>query len=344
MPAKRTKLDWVKPEELSLDSDNPRLPDDLDRTQPAILKYMVLEESLDELADSISRNGFFVQEPMVTIPKGDKLIVVEGNRRLSTIRLLLSETLRRKHALEHWPELDKDIIDQLESLPIVKYHSRSEVMAFIGFRHITGIKRWGYFARSRYIGQMMKAGHEMEQIEREIGDISGEVRRLYQVSVVYDQMLDSGNIDHDAVRKEASLLEVALARKTIKTFLSIPARLPVEIVETVVPHDKIDELEEVSSYIFGNAENNEKPVIRESREITSLGRVLENDEARTHLRKTRNLTSALDYIDGEYDFLLRKLNTALNAVRDVNSVLPAHRDEKEISDLLTQLKTFVKNM
>src|SRR5262249_38085216 len=84
-------------DELLLDPQNPRFPPDLDtadRGDP--LRHFEESYNLDELAESMLAEGFFAEEPLLTIPSGDgdARIVVEGNRRLATLKLLLDEGSR----------------------------------------------------------------------------------------------------------------------------------------------------------------------------------------------------------------------------------------------------------
>src|SRR4051794_2451457 len=80
-------------EELLLDEENPRLAK-RGAGQIDLLKALYFQESLEELALSFQRNGYFQEEPLVTIRgTNGATIVVEGNRRLATLKLLLDPSL-----------------------------------------------------------------------------------------------------------------------------------------------------------------------------------------------------------------------------------------------------------
>ena len=109
---------------LHLDSQNPRLPEEAQgKSEEELLNVLYKEFFLDELADSMVENGYFDEEPLVAVPHklpsdlkdadpnskefrdfinrgSTELIVVEGNRRLATAKLLLS----RDSAVFSWPE------------------------------------------------------------------------------------------------------------------------------------------------------------------------------------------------------------------------------------------------
>src|SRR5687767_12799354 len=79
--------------ELHLDPKNPRLADATHTgTQASILRVMTEQFDLQPLIDSMYRNGFFWEEPLVAVReplaelKAKKvLVVIEGNRRLAAL-------------------------------------------------------------------------------------------------------------------------------------------------------------------------------------------------------------------------------------------------------------------
>ena len=83
----------VPVEQLRLDPGNPRLiGDGIDITDEAIVARLYRAAELNELLESISTNGYLDIEPLVVMedpdPQSERLIVLEGNRRLAALRLL----------------------------------------------------------------------------------------------------------------------------------------------------------------------------------------------------------------------------------------------------------------
>ena len=83
--------------DLLLNPDNPRLPTFKEiPNQETLVAWVVKEQSVDELMDSISRDGYLENEPLVGIPSATarrKVVILEGNRRLAALRLLLDAKL-----------------------------------------------------------------------------------------------------------------------------------------------------------------------------------------------------------------------------------------------------------
>ncbi|MGB7841178.1 MAG: hypothetical protein WBL21_00195 [Salinimicrobium sp.] len=74
---------------LHLDLNNPRIKyRDLALNQPQIIKFLIKNEKVYELAKKISEEGYFVgEEPIICIENGKK-VVLEGNRRTAALKLL----------------------------------------------------------------------------------------------------------------------------------------------------------------------------------------------------------------------------------------------------------------
>src|SRR5260370_37244249 len=94
----RGAIVWRDVEILDLDPANPRITVSADARQPDLIDYMYRYEALGELAASLARNGYFAEEPLVIVPSSvaGRFVVVEGNRRLAALKILLNQTLRER--------------------------------------------------------------------------------------------------------------------------------------------------------------------------------------------------------------------------------------------------------
>ena len=317
--------------QLRLDGENPRLLLPESPSQEYLTQRLYEEESLDELAPSFAENGFFAEEPLVVIPEGNQAdiwIVVEGNRRLATIKLLLDLDLRERVSVDGWPMLDVHQRRLLEEIPCVKYNDRDEVFPYLGFRHITGAKKWDPFQRARFVSQLVDSGRTLSEIEELVGDSTRAVKKLYQDFIVHRQVKDETDFPVRRLTNRFSLLEVLLSQRPVKSHLGIPRALPNERTDYVVPEEKLDDLVEILGWVFGDG--TEMPVITDSREISkNLAPVIASPEALQHLRVTRNLMEAYDRTDGELVYLNRKLRSARSALEEVIKLLPQFQKDNE---------------
>ena len=84
------EIKWAPVESLEFDPENPRLPASVDRSDPsAVLRWMLEDASTLELMGSIGAQGYFAGEPLLTVRRNGSWIVVEGNRRVAAVKLLL---------------------------------------------------------------------------------------------------------------------------------------------------------------------------------------------------------------------------------------------------------------
>jgi hypothetical protein len=328
-------------EDLDLDPQNPRLVVGPKPSQADLIETLYESEALDELVTSFIENGYFEEEPLVVVRHGKRFRTVEGNRRLATLKLLHSSSLRKQVGVTDWPALSKEQAARLELIPCVIYPDRDAVLPFLGYRHITGAKKWAPFQKARFVAQLVDSGQRLDEIEDLIGDTTRVVKKLYQEYLVYKQITQDLELPGEPIRARFSLLEVAIGQRAIKNFLGIPRRLPTGKVEAVVPEDHLDELAELTRWIFGDSDH--KALIGDSRDINQrLAKVIENEEALSHLRLTWDLEAAYERSGGEEQYLLRRMATAERALRDTAGLLPLYGESVAVSSLLKRLIALVE--
>ena len=151
------KIKNIPIDNLLLDKENPRIHQDIssDITQVNLAKFIYDNFGISDLKDSIQKNGYFPVEPMVVIPAGtDNYIVVEGNRRLTTIKILCEEEYRNKAVSlgrrDDFIASDKLVV-MLKEIPVVVAKDRESVTAYLGVRHLGGVIRWEPLAQSKYV-------------------------------------------------------------------------------------------------------------------------------------------------------------------------------------------------
>jgi len=70
---------------------NPRLPSAQEETpQRKVIQEMVENEKIYELAKNIASSGYFADVQLIVVKKDSKYIVLEGNRRICALKLLLA--------------------------------------------------------------------------------------------------------------------------------------------------------------------------------------------------------------------------------------------------------------
>src|SRR5688572_578147 len=195
-------------DQLDLDSQNPRLPADHGATtQDALIQLMATDYALLELARSFVDNGYFEEEPLVAVRadcQDSRYVVIEGNRRLATLKLL-SDPLR-VNALRlgaEWSELSEQWRQRGNpSVPVLVYDAREDVTPYLGFRHISGVKPWDPPEKARFINGLVEAGAtRFTELSRVVGNSVQSVRDSYVAYRVFVQARELG-IDTSGLEKD----------------------------------------------------------------------------------------------------------------------------------------------
>lgn len=201
----------------------------------------------------------------------------------------------------------------------------------------------GPLSEGPLIAQLIENAFSLDEVQDLIGDTTQTVKKLYQDYVVFQQIKNETNLPERPIRDRFSLLEVTLGQRPIKQFLGMPRNLPNGAVEALVPPEKLDNLEEIATWVFGSEDR--KAVISDSREITSrLAPVVANPEALEYLRSSNDLESAFEFSDGEKEYLLRKVTSAERTLRDATSVLAFYRDDPDVVAGIERLEALVDGM
>jgi hypothetical protein len=337
------RLRWIRVQSLDLDPLNPRLVVPDGATQANLISVLYEQEGLDELVPSLLENGYFEEEPLVVVPNGRRYTTVEGNRRLAALKLLLDPLLRRQARVAGWPTPTSRQKARLTAVPCVIYAERDEVIPFLGYRHITGAKKWAPFQKARFVAQLLESGQSLEHIQEVIGDTTQATKKLYQDYVVYGQITEELQMPSAPIRERFSLLEVALGQRPVKVYLGLPRSLPRTAVDRLVPEDHLEELQELTRWVFGDG--TKAAVIADSRDIPGkLAKVVDNDEALEHLRLTDDLEAAYERTGGEQQYLLKRLAASERAVRDAAGLISLYAKDKEVRSAVERLTTLVEGL
>ena len=171
--------------------------------------------SLEELALSFLESGFWPQEALIVVKESfsreERLVVVEGNRRLAALKLL-KQAFDRKPSSKKWQQLVQDRTAPahlFDEIPYFVVDSRQDIVAFLGFRHVTGIKEWNPAEKAEYISKLIEEhGMSYREACRKIGSKVPTVRQHYISYRLLLQMENQEAIDLQAVEKKFSVLSL----------------------------------------------------------------------------------------------------------------------------------------
>jgi hypothetical protein len=146
-----------------------------------------------------------------------------------------------------------------------------------------------------------------------------------------------------------SYLLLASGQGSIKDYLGIEKRLQDINLEKPVPDNKLQNLKNVFSWLFGEGKD-KLPVIKESRDITErLSPVLKNSDATQYLLDSRDLTEAYERSDGEEELLKKYIVKANNLLSKSLGYINRSNFEdiseemKRLEDTVESIQTLLKS-
>jgi hypothetical protein len=292
--AVHTQIKHATVDDLYLDPKNPRLGR---RTiaqklsQDEILIQM-RRFTLEELGISIVENGYWPQEALIVVQEKSRgathLVVVEGNRRLAACKMLKLALVGNK-VPEAWAAMTKsltkprrrELLESLDSIPYILADSRKDVRAYLGFRHVTGIKQWDPAEKAQYINSLIDSGMTYKEVTAAIGSKVSSVRQSYISYRILLQMEDQEDIYLPAVESKFSVLTLSLRTDGVQTYLGVDIYADPEEALEPVPPNKMAHLIKFALWLFGSKTT--APLISDSRQVDRFAKVLENKKAIKYL-------------------------------------------------------------
>lgn len=334
MPNSRQQpIQMIEVSELHFDHENPRLAEFgilPDTPEEEILK--ILWESMDvrELVQSMAASGFFPHEALIVAKEAGKNIVIEGNRRLAALKVILNAEIGASHGWDI-PETSEEIEESLESVPVM-FSSRNDSWRFLGFKHVNGAAKWTSFAKAKYIAHVHREfGQSLSDIARQIGDGFGTVKKLFHGLMVLEQADRTGvfRIDNRYnTRLAFSHLYTGLGYEGFRDYLGL-ADDSTESVEPV-PEENLVHLGEVCTWLYGDKSANQAPAIKsQNPNLRQLNGILKNREAIQALRDSNDIESAFEFTRASEAIFEESLLRAKRELHKTKSHLANGYDKSE---------------
>jgi hypothetical protein len=342
--------------DLRFDPQNPRIPSgsyDVNNLSQ-VLEYMAVEGGIIDLINSIGQTGFSSAEPLLVVPNqsDNTYTVVEGNRRLAALILLKDPKLapKRQKAISDavknavWKPL-KD-----EKIPTLVYKKRDDILKYLGYRHITGVKDWGPLEKARYLNQLIPLFKEqgvndeklLASLANTIGSRADYVGALLTSLNLYEYANEKDFFDLDITADafHFSLLSTAVSYKNISSYIGLKS--PTEFSLDGLDEEKF---QNILKWLFDSKEKK----ISESRDLKLLAAVVASAEAEQKLVNRCSLEEAVIYTSQPRETFLTLLGEAkekLSAAHLLSLKLPDLPDGsiEILQDIETQAMRMKKSL
>lgn len=327
------EIGWMKVTDLAFDLKNPRLsehdlgvtPEDTD-----IIRFLWEAMDVRELVMSIAASGYFPHEPIIVVYENEKNVVIEGNRRLAAVKLLLDLELAQNLGLDI-PPITEEARRSLREIPVV-HDTRENAWHYYGFKHVNGPAKWSSYAKSKYIiGVHRNFGAPLEDIAKQLGDTHRTVQRLYRGLMVIEQAERMKVFDQDDRWNRHfsfSHLYIGISYDGIGSFIGLSPET--EEAQEPVPLEKKKELGELLLWMYGSKRRNTPPLIRsQNPDLRYLDAVVGNREAVAALRAGNALTRAFEISRPSSTVFEESLHAAKRNLEKARSLLSTAYDGSE---------------
>ncbi|MBI3895833.1 MAG: ParB N-terminal domain-containing protein [Acidobacteria bacterium] len=320
----------MSPDLLDFDPENPRFAGDVSgKSQDEIQRYVYGKPHYaSELVDSLLENGFIDYEPLVVKQKNGRFAVVEGNRRLAAIREIRAN-------LDKYQGRTSD----LDQIPVIVFPKkpdpqlRNEMRVYLGVRHLFGFREWPPKSKAQFLEREIKSVGNLDRVIKEVRLTKQQARRFL---VPYRLLkLAGAALPPD---EDFWVLGEALGRTGVQNFL----QLDVDSTTLEIRGFNKQNFKGLLDDLYGpkrpgsNERDPQGKVIRDTRELAKLARVLGSEKASYVLHKRKSLEEAELYVDT----LEESLKRLHKLTKDLDRLLKKILRSKKDSDAEKLLKTF----
>lgn len=335
-----SNLQTIKVSELYFDTKNPRLVEYSPlKTEDEIIQALWDNMAVNEIVMSILANGFFENEVLYAIKEGSKYIVIEGNRRLAAVKLILNPG-RCKGMTKYADRITVKLQKKLEEgLPVIVLAKREDAWRYIGFKHVNGPAKWDSYAKAEYIAQVHN-GYKvaLNDIAEQIGDSHKTTIKLYQGLMVLRQADRETNFKINDVysnRVYFSHVYTAIMYEGFQKYLGLDIS---KETETPVPSERLDRLEEIMFWVLGSKSKNIRPIVQsQNPDIRNLNQVLQSSDAVQILRATGDFELAYDRSQDGADVFHQSIVEAQMSLQKALSKIAYYSGEIEILETAKNL-------
>jgi hypothetical protein len=345
----------IPTDRLLFDIQNPRLVGELSSGSTGdipVIQHLCETADIAELVISIIKNTFVDFEPIVVIKATDQNYrVLEGNRRLAAIKLLLDPILSQQLESSLKYHIDRplplDVEASIKTIQAIEVTCEEDAQAYIGFKHINGPHKWTSFAKAKFVTNWFKQGMPIDEIARKVGDKNQTVKDLIAGMLVLEQAEEEELFDISDRTKRGvfgfSHLYTALNRKEYRSFLGLSKGWTDDMQENPVKKENLDKLEKTLKYMYGSKRDSIDSVIKsQNPHLGELGVVLSHPIAIQKLIDTNNLQLALEETESQSALFEKSLIASHTNLQKAAGTVSSYSGGKAIFDLAKNMEKMLE--
>lgn len=303
--------------DLRFDPENPRLGGAAKhKNQEQIQKYLEGPPHYAlELVGSIVENGFLPYEPLIVRERDGEFFVIEGNRRLAAVQSIIADGTGKYSA---------EVTGRLGKIPVLVFADSSpgetsdEVLRYLGVKHLFGFRDWPPVSKAMFLDQRVKSKKDLGQVLRELNIKKQDVARYlipYRLTRAAKKAFKGVNTE------DFWSLAESFGRKSIKAYI----QLDVDRRTMRVKGFDLAKLRHLAQFLYGK-----KRRVTDTRELTSLSKVLGSHDAAAKLERGATLDEASLYVEPKRETIGRLQRQLEKIFAKISTLSPGKEDSAKI--------------
>lgn len=188
----------------------------------------------------------------------------------------------------------------------------------------------------------------IEIIKNQISDRKDTIRKLYVYYKIFN-IIEQEVVNYQSkhIKDRFSLIQVALGmgRTPIAEYIGIPAFSNVDFEQEIIDNSHINNLKDITKWIFGLKEDDPARIISDSRNIGKLlAPVLANKESTDYLKKYGDLAGAYELTNGEEELVRNSLRKAFKSLSLVQNKIYKYKTISDIKDEVDEIGSMLQQI
>lgn len=241
-------------------------------TYDDLRNHLLEKEDILKIAKSITNNNYYQSETLIVCKENDKLVVLDGNRRLTACQLLLKpELISNINSKKQFEELRKKIENiDFQEIEIKIAPSREAGQKEVAKNHIKTLKKnWDSFQQTEFYKDEVDSGKSFQELSNLYGEAVSEIKKKLTALSFHDlisEKLTKEQEKEELWRSGYNLIDRSILSKEAEEFLKYKIDKNIKIVcENKDEFDK--KIDCLIPYFVGNKKMSAQIKKKEIKEI-----------------------------------------------------------------------------
>lgn len=278
-----------------------------------------------ELRDTIKTVGFLQMDRIVVqswhhADHGTKYVVLEGNRRVTALKWLIS---LEEIGKETFDDDSRENLTKLECLLLDKDIAPTTAHLILpGLRHVSGIKEWGPYQKAKAVHNLrVNGGLSPQEAAQSLGLSTRAANNSYRCFLALENMASDEEFSEFAKPDMYSYFEELFKKPQIRNWLSWD--------DTKESFEEEANLHEFYSWIIEPDDDNHVHKLSELKSIRDLAKIITDDAAMSVFRSNEGtLTRAIAKYEVDHpEDWFPKITAATSALKSLTTHMIRKMDE-----------------